>query len=328
MLADSHLQSRICQAMRAFSHDIPILIGGETGTGKEVLARHLHEGGPRASGPFVAINCSAIPAGLIESELFGYDNGAFTGARRGGMAGRLEQANGGTLFLDEIGDMPIELQARLLRVLQERMLTRLGSTRSITLDCSVVCATHRDLAQRVAAGEFREDLYYRINGLRVTLPALRERGDLDELIDHLLAQSSAAFESVCLSPAARRCLHLHHWPGNIRELQQVIRVGCALAESGLIDLAQLPPELTEGRQMAVERTVAAAAPATTLYQAESEAVRVAFERHAGNVSATARALGITRATLYRKLRSYGISDPGEGSPRMRAQVSTPPSLAG
>jgi len=306
MLADSKLSLRIHQAERAFARNIPVLINGETGTGKEVLARHLHDGGPRASGPFVAINCSAIPSGLIESELFGYDDGAFTGARRGGMAGRFEQANGGTLFLDEIGDMPLELQARLLRVLQERTLTRLGSTRSIALDCSVICATHRDLAQRVASGEFREDLYYRVNGLRVTLPALRERSDLDALIDHLLAREAAP-ATLALTAAARDCLHRHDWPGNIRELQQVLRLGAALAE-GSIDLTHLPTELTEPQSPPRPAPGPDLPPdgKATLQQAEAEAVRAAFLRHDGNVSATARTLGIARATLYRKLRGYGL----------------------
>ncbi|WP_418646940.1 sigma-54-dependent Fis family transcriptional regulator [Thauera butanivorans] len=309
MLADPKLSLRIHQAERAFARGIPVLIGGETGTGKEVLAHHLHDGGPRASGPFVAINCSAIPSGLIESELFGYDDGAFTGARRGGMAGRFEQANGGTLFLDEIGDMPLELQARLLRVLQERTLTRLGSTRSIALDCSVICATHRDLARRVASGEFREDLYYRVNGLRVTLPALRERSDLDALIDHLLAREAAP-ATLTLSPAARDCLRRHDWPGNIRELQQVLRLGAALAEAGCIDLVHLPSELTG--TCAIPQAAALHEPArhadgsSTLQQTEADAVLAAFLHHNGNVSATARALGIARATLYRKLRSYGL----------------------
>lgn len=303
MLADPKLSLRTHQAERAFARGIPVLINGETGTGKEVLARHLHDGGPHASGPFVAINCSAIPSVLIESELFGYDDGAFTGARRGGMAGRFEQANGGTLFLDEIGDMPLELQARLLRVLQERTLTRLGSTRSISLDCSVICATHRDLAQRVASGEFREDLYYRVNGLRVVLPALRERSDLDALIDHLLGHETAP-GTLALSPAAQACLHHHDWPGNIRELQQVLRLGAALAEGGSIDLIHLPTEL-----IAPSSTPGAKPPpdgSATLQQTEADAVRAAFLLHDGNVSATARTLGIARATLYRKLRSYGL----------------------
>lgn len=310
MLADPSLVLRIRQAERAFARGIPILINGETGTGKELLARHLHDGGPRASGPFIAINCSAIPPGLIESELFGYDDGAFTGARRGGMPGRFEQANGGTLFLDEIGDMPLELQARLLRVLQERALTRLGSARVIALDCAVICATHRDLAQRIVSGEFREDLYYRINGLRLTLPALRHRSDLDDLIDYILT-CEAAPAKVVLTASARQRLHLHDWPGNIRELQQMLRLGVALADAGSIDLIHLPEladhppapsaEIASGR----ERICRIGA---TLRETEADAVRSAFERNAGNVSATARALGVTRATLYRKLRHYGLID--------------------
>lgn len=314
MLLDPELVQRVRQVERAFARDIPVLINGETGTGKEVLARHLHEVGPRASGPFVAINCSAIPASLIESELFGYDGGAFTGARRGGMAGRFEQANGGTLFLDEIGDMPLELQARLLRVLQERTLTRLGSARSIALNCSVICATHRDLVQRVASGEFREDLYYRINGLRITLPALRQRSDLDDLIDHFLAQEMASAVPP-LTLAARHCLYRHNWPGNIRELQQVLRLGVALAEGHSIDLIHLPTELTAPPAALppdpADMQTHCPDGKATLRQAEAEVVRSAFLRNDRNVSATARNLGIARATLYRKLRNYGLLT-GEG----------------
>ncbi|ANQ86013.1 sigma-54-dependent transcriptional regulator [Azoarcus olearius] len=302
MRLDSRLQKDVRQAERAFAHDLPVLINGETGTGKEVLARHLHASGPRRDGAFVAVNCSAIPVGLIESELFGYEDGAFTGARRGGMAGKLEQADGGTLFLDEIGDMPLELQARLLRVLQERTVTRLGSTRARAFDCSLICATHRDLSAHCASGGFREDLYYRIAGLRVDLPPLREREDFDELVDHLLA-THARGAPPRLAERAREALRRHRWPGNIRELQQVLRLGIALAEHGRIDLDQLPASLAT--QAPLKRTPGTA---TTLQSAECDAVQAAYARNRGNVSATARELGIARATLYRKLRRYGCAD--------------------
>lgn len=304
MLADAQLRPHIAQAMRAFVRGLPILITGETGTGKEVLARQLHDCSERAAGPFVAVNCSAIPSGLIESELFGYDDGAFTGARRGGQVGRFEQANGGTLFLDEIGDMPLELQARLLRVLQERALTRLGSTRRIALDFSLICATHRDLDRRIAREEFRQDLYYRIKGLHIALPALRERSDLDALIDHFLAQESRA-APLTLSAAARACLHQHDWPGNIRELEQVLRRGAALAEDEHIDLVDLPAELTAAASGAQLEPLSD--DSVTLQQTEAGAVQAALVLHEGNVSAAAKALGIARATLYRKIRRYGLS---------------------
>ncbi|WP_020648075.1 sigma-54-dependent Fis family transcriptional regulator [Solimonas variicoloris] len=298
--ADAGPEALMATAQRAFNREVPILIGGETGTGKEVLARRLHANGPRRDGPFVAVNCSAIPAGLIESELFGYEAGAFTGARRGGMAGKFEQAHGGTLFLDEIGDMPLELQARLLRVLQERELTRLGGGRPLALDFSLVCASHRDLAALIARQQFRSDLYYRINGFRVCLPPLRERTDVAELIEQLLAEEAAPQAPPRLDAAARAALLRHAWPGNIRELRQALRLGVALAEDGVIGVDQLPAEIV----------AAAPSPAAAglLERAEAEAVRGAMQRHAGNVSAAARSLGVARATLYRKLRQFGLLD--------------------
>lgn len=303
MCIDAGSEPAIRQAERAFAWDLPILVNGETGTGKEMLARHLHDSGPRKRGPFVAINCSAIPAGLIESELFGYEGGAFTGARRTGMAGRIEQADGGTLFLDEIGDMPKELQARLLRVLQERSLTRLGGSRVQRVDCSLICATHRDLRTLVERGEFREDLYYRINGLRVELPPLRKRDDFDALVGHLMRAEAGGRPLPALSPGAAEMLRRHHWPGNIRELQQVLRLGMALAEHGRIAPEHLPRDLL--RPAPAERDDGVA-PQTTLEHAELEAIRGALERNRRNLSATARELGIARATLYRKLRHFGL----------------------
>ncbi|NKF20859.1 sigma-54-dependent Fis family transcriptional regulator [Solimonas marina] len=291
-------------AQRAFDRDVPVLIGGETGTGKEVLARRLHENGPRRDGPFIAINCSAMPASLIESELFGYEAGAFTGARRGGMVGKFEQANGGTLFLDEIGDMPLELQTRLLRVLQEHELTRLGGGSLVKLDFSLICATHSDLVAMVARQQFRSDLYYRINGLRVILPPLRERKDIDELIGQLLTDESGALAAPRLSAAARSALLRYPWPGNIRELQQALRLGVALAENGEIDLPHLPVEIGQCGAAQVGMGL--------LERAEVEAVRAAMRQHGGNVSAAARSLGIARATLYRKLRQFDLLTQPDG----------------
>jgi len=297
--ADAALQRSVERARRAFARDLPVLITGETGTGKEVLARQLHEAGPRRQGPFVAVNCSAIPAGLIESELFGYEPGAFTGARRNGMPGKFEQAQGGTLFLDEIGDMPAELQARLLRVLQERRVTRLGGQRELSLDLSLICATHRQLQQAIAQGEFREDLYYRIRGFQVDLLPLRERADLCELIDHLLQQHSTDASPPQLTAAARQSLLRHHWPGNIRELAQILRCAVALCESGSIDIEHLPPEFDRAGSSSDDSL-------NPLERAEYEVIRTALQRHQGNHSATARTLGLARATLYRKMRRYGM----------------------
>jgi len=293
-------------ARRALARDIPVLINGETGTGKDVLARHIHDQGARSAGPFVAVNCSAIPAGLIESELFGYEDGAFTGGRRGGAAGRFEQACGGTLFLDEIGDMPLDLQARLLRVLQERNLTRVGGSRPIALDAAVVCATHRDLKTLVARGAFREDLYYRINGLRITLPPLRERPDRRALIESLLARESGG-RRLPISAEAMDALLAYTWPGNIRQLQHAIRLAVVLAEDdGRIERFHLHEDILDAQPVARPAETAGTAAASPLEQAERDVIRATLERHAGNVSAAARELGIGRETLYRRLRTLGL----------------------
>ena len=200
---NTKFEKNLLLTQRGFSKDLPVLLLGETGSGKEVIARELHNKSPRANQPFIAVNCAAIPEGLIESELFGYKEGAFTGARLGGMIGRLQQANGGTLFLDEIGDMPQELQARLLRVLQERQFSPLGAAQEQSLDIGLICATHRDLRQHVAERNFREDLYYRINGISLRLPALRERNDLADLCRFFLKREGR--EKVSFSPELQHC---------------------------------------------------------------------------------------------------------------------------
>ena len=290
------------KAHRAFQFGVPVLVTGETGTGKEVLARSLHANGPSSKGAFVAVNCSAIPAGLIESELFGYADGAFTGARRGGARGKFEEANGGTLFLDEIGDMPLEFQARLLRVLQERTVTRLGEEKPRPVSFSLVCATHRNLDELMESGDFRSDLYYRINGLRVQLPALREREDLDALIDHLLASISQEDSPSILTSEARNLLRHHSWRGNIRELQQALNLGQALSTQGIIDVEHLPEDIKVQNDTAEVDL----GEGGTLAAAEREAVRCVLEKNNHNVSAAARELGITRATLYRKIKHFGL----------------------
>ena len=296
-------------ARRAFERDIPVLINGETGTGKEVLARRLHDDSSRSAGPFVAINCSSLPAGLIESEFFGYEDGAFTGGRRGGAPGKFELARGGTLFLDEIGDMPMELQGRLLRVLQERSFSRLGGARQIVFDARVVAATHRRLETLVAEGRFREDLYYRIKGVRVSLPALRERGDRAALIDALLAREAGEGEVPLLSPEARHVLMHYRWPGNIRQLGHVLRLALTLAEGEEeIGLQHFPEELlSDFDDTEAQRAAPLRGSEVCLRDIELEAVRAAMARNAGNVSATARSLGVARATLYRKLKLLGLA---------------------
>ncbi|HRP25515.1 MAG TPA: sigma-54-dependent Fis family transcriptional regulator [Thauera sp.] len=318
---DERLQRAIDRARRVGGKDIPLLIQGESGVGKELFARAFHNSSARADGPFVPLNCAAIPEHLIESELFGYVGGAFTGARREGAIGKVQQAHGGTLFLDEIGDMPLAMQTRLLRVLQERSVTPVGGMKAIPVDISLVCATHRVLRDAVANGEFREDLYYRVNGLTVTLPPLRERSDVSTLVDRLLqaeAQDSGR-SAITISAEVRRFFETYPWPGNIRQLHSVIRVAAALLDDDEdeIDSAHLPEELF-GVDSASERlepcasstpgTVAPAAPAPadpaatrSLDELELEAIAAVMHEVKGNVSAAARRLGVSRNTLYRKL---------------------------
>jgi transcriptional regulator of acetoin/glycerol metabolism len=292
--------SRYARALRmarqGLANALPVLLLGETGTGKEVVARALHMAGSRAGKPFVAVNCAAIPEGLIESELFGYREGAFTGSRRGGMIGRLQQAHGGTLFLDEIGDMPLALQARLLRVLQDRKVAPLGAGEEQDIDVALICATHRDLKQQVADKQFREDLFYRVNGISVMLPALREREDFAALLDVLLAKLGSP--GVALVEDLRRLLAGYHWPGNIRQLEMVLRTALAMRETddAALGLEHLPDSMFDDLN-ASERPASG-----SIRENQLELIRQALDSHQGNVSAAADALGISRATLYRKLK--------------------------
>ncbi|MBK5004307.1 sigma-54-dependent Fis family transcriptional regulator [Pseudomonas sp. S60] len=294
--ADSRLARNLRMARQGLGNGLPVLLLGETGTGKEVAARALHHASSRADKAFVAVNCAAIPEGLIESELFGYREGAFTGSRRGGMVGRLMQAHGGTLFLDEIGDMPLALQARLLRVLQERRVAPLGAGDEQDIDVALICATHRDLKRLVHDQRFREDLYYRVNGVSLRLPALREREDLTAIIQQVLDKCAAA--AVTLDPALDAVLHGYDWPGNIRQLEMVLRTALAMREPGeqVLTLDHLTDCL-------LEELASANPPSGSLKDNELELMRSALARHQGNVSAAAEALGISRATLYRKLKA-------------------------
>lgn len=276
-------------ANKLFEADIPVLILGETGTGKDRLARALHAAGSRRRQPFVAVNCAAIPEGLIEAELFGYLPGAYTGASRQGSKGRLREADGGVLFLDEIGDMPLAMQARLLRVLQEREVTPLGGGPAQKVDIRLICATHRDLRARVDEGGFRADLYYRLCHYPLSLPPLRERGDVAAIAQAMLDGMGAAKRGVTLSPELARAIRGYRWPGNLRELANLLATLLALADDGAtLTLEQLPA--------ALRADMASAGRAVT-----DSALAQVLRRCGGNASAAARALGISRATLYRRL---------------------------
>ncbi|WLH14821.1 sigma-54-dependent Fis family transcriptional regulator [Pseudomonas hefeiensis] len=300
---DAPIDALLEQAELVLRRGIPVLLRGETGTGKEWVARRLHER-IRPGKPFIAINCSAIAESLAEAELFGYEEGAYTGSRKGGAAGKIEKAQGGTLFLDEIGDMPLALQSRLLRTLQERTNTRIGGHHELKLDLIVLSATHRDLKRMAQDGAFREDLYFRLNGFSVPLPALRNRNDIAELIDRLLAEFSAD-GPIQLPDHIRSLMQVYDWPGNIRELRHVLEVACALAGPGrVIQLDSLPEELVENNKMDVimlEKTTLMSA-AESLEGLKESWVSRALYAHNGNISAAAKSLGVSRTTLYKYLR--------------------------
>lgn len=309
---DERMASNVRCAMRVLNRNIPILLFGETGSGKEWFAKAMHGSSARAAGPFIAVNCASIPDTLIESELFGYKSGAFTGASREGRRGKIIQANGGTLFLDEIGDMPLHLQARLLRVLEEREVVPLGAEVPIPVDIQLISATHRNLQDMVARGEFREDLYYRLQGISLTLPPLRVRSDKRTLIERAVEQEAEAGHEIRIESAAMRVLENYAWPGNMRQLRNVIRTALALAESNVLTVRDLPPELLQGVD---EPVPLATAPLqfppqlnlNTLESAEREALIEALERHRWNITALAQELDTSRNTIYRKMKRLNIS---------------------
>ncbi|HET7793507.1 MAG TPA: sigma-54-dependent Fis family transcriptional regulator [Rhizobacter sp.] len=299
---DAAMQAVIGRARRVIDKPIALLLQGESGVGKELFARACHNSGPRREGPFVAVNCAALPETLIEAELFGYRPGAFTGAGRDGAPGRIREAHGGTLFLDEIGDMPLAMQARLLRVLQERSVTPLGGGKPVAVDFQLVCATHRRLREEVDAGRFREDLYYRINGLSLSLPALRERGDLSALVAAMLRELAPRRE-LQLAPDVSAAFARFRWPGNLRQLCNVLRTACALMgdDETVLAWSHLPDDLVEelmGQPLprGVQDTD------TNLRLQSARCVQQAVRDSHGNMSEAARRLGISRNTLYRKLR--------------------------
>ena len=308
------LRTAVTTARKAARGTANILLSGESGTGKEVFAQAIHNESPRRDGPFIAVNCAALPRDLIESELFGYAPGAFTGAHREGRPGKFEAAQGGTIFLDEVSELPLDVQAKLLRVLQEREVVRLGSTRAIAIDARVITASNRDLQALVARQEFRADLYYRCQVIGVTLPPLRERpGDIALLAQHFLARYAAALgkPSREIPPEVLALLLRHPWPGNVRELENTLERLVNLSDGETLDASLLAwgtPEGPAPSPNASPNTSAVAPPAPrSLREAERQAIVAALRTHRFNVTRAAQTLGIAKPTLYAKLRLHGIA---------------------
>lgn len=293
-----------------------ILLQGESGTGKEIFAQAIHNRSPQGSGPFIAVNCGAIPRELIGSELFGYEEGAFTGAKRGGKPGKFELASGGTLFLDEIGDMPLEQQSALLRVIQEKRVTRIGGNNTIPVNVRLICATNKNLMQEVEKGAFRQDLYYRLNVMAITIPPLVNRtADIPLLFRHFLDKIGRDRNcKFAAEPEVIEALKHYHWPGNVRELQNVVERAASFAEDGIIALQHLPAEIVAPLPIARLHLAAVTAnvPANRAQRqqvakdSEKHKIISLLNLHAGNVSQVAREMGLSRKTLYNKMRVYSI----------------------
>ena len=307
--ADPRMQHNLNCGRQLFVRRVPLLLRGATGTGKEVFAKALHSASSWADRPFVAVNCAAIPEALIESELFGYARGAFTDAAREGHVGRIRHSSGGTLFLDEIGDMPLALQTRLLRVLEEHEIVPLGGDSAIPVDLHIISATHQDLLDMVRLGSFREDLYYRLNGITLELPPLRERTDKRELIGTLLREETPRGALPSIDDDAMDRLLSHPWPGNIRQLRNVLRTASALSgDTGCIKLIHLDAGMTGTDSHPTAHAMAMTGPDEpgALRSAERDALLRELERMHWNISRTAQLLDISRNTLYRKIRKHQI----------------------
>jgi transcriptional regulator of acetoin/glycerol metabolism len=305
---DPQMLRNVRSAHRIAKLRVPVMIQGPTGSGKEVFARALHAASDRATDPFVALNCAAIPESLIESELFGYRPGAFTGARREGMRGKILQSSGGTLFLDEIGDMPLALQTRLLRVLEEQEVVPLGTEAPVKVDLHVISASHRSLREMISRGEFREDLYFRLNGITLEMTPLAVRTDKERLIREFLAAETSDGRPAAIEVAAFQRLLAYPWPGNVRELRNVIRTALAICDGGVVRLRDLPSELREAHEAAPPQADASATSAV-----RDDLLRCMRECE-GNMSLTAKRLGISRNTLYRRCKRLEIALPRMHSP--------------
>ena len=313
---DPQMLRNVRSAYRIADSNVSVLIQGPTGSGKEAFAHAMHLVSRRADRPFVAVNCAAIPETLIESELFGYRPGAFTGARKEGMRGKILQSSGGTLFLDEIGDMPLALQTRLLRVLEQQEIVPLGSETALKVDLHVIAASHRNLRDMIVRGAFREDLYYRLNGITLELPALKDRADKERVIHRALAAETGNGRPAAIEMDALQRLLGYPWPGNIRELHNVIRTALAICDGGVVRRIDLPREIREGQAPGCADSLATlsgargvAGASNPLQLAERSALaRVVQECH-GNMTRAAAKLGISRNTLYRKFKRHQIALP-------------------
>ena len=291
-----------------------VLIEGESGTGKEMFAHAIHQASNRSSGPLVIVNSASLPRSLIESELFGYESGSFTGARKEGFPGKFEQADGGTIFLDEIGEMPLDMQSKLLRVLQDHTVTRIGSTKAITVDTRVIAATNKNLLEETRKGNFREDLYYRLNVLCIQTPSLRERlNDIPILVSHF-SMKNALQHSRAIPEIDREVIEAfqaYSWPGNVRELENVIERAIIISETNHISMRQLPDYIFSNIQHRLEKTDTTDLKRDTtkihdLESLEKREIHKALKEAEGNISLCAKLLGISRNTLYRKMKQYSL----------------------
>ncbi|MDN3695954.1 sigma-54-dependent Fis family transcriptional regulator [Vibrio cortegadensis] len=304
---DDNIEHAWQQANKVINKNISLLILGETGVGKGEFVKHLHQQSDRKRSPLITVNCGALPKELIESELFGYAPGAFTGASPKGYQGKIRQADKGILFLDEIADMPLEAQCRLLHVLQEKEVVPIGSNHSTKVDIQIIAATHKNLEKLVSTGEFRQDLFYRLNGLMFTLPALHERQDKSGLIDKIHAKYSSAEQTIC--PHLMQLLQNHSWPGNIRELDNLIKVSALLSEGNTLVLDDLPSHLKQLLMTAsAPHQPSSEIKTDDLKTTVEEKLVQTFQANQGNISKTSRMLGISRNTLYRKLKNLGYSN--------------------
>lgn len=306
--SDTKFREIVKECLKVAKTDIPVLLTGETGTGKEVMAKALHTNSLRYDKPFVSINCAAIPFELLESELFGYMDGAFTGAKRGGKKGKFQLANGGTIFLDEIGDMPSSMQAKLLRVLQEKEIEPLGSEKSIPLDVRVVAATRQDLEAKMKDGSFREDLYYRLSVFNIHIPPLRERGgDSLELAEFFLDELNHKYKTYkTFSKAVKAYFLKYQWPGNVREVNNVVQSAYAISTENIIDINDIPARMLQQEKPAINLEKNKKSLGQMVDDYEKEVILELLKKHKGNCLEAAKEAGIHKSNFYRKLQKYGI----------------------